>query len=178
MIRLATLDDAAAVAAIYHPYVESTVISFEVVPPTEDDMRTRMRGILARFPWLVAEDQGRVVGFAYASAHSERAAYQWSVNTAVYLHEDAHRSGIGRALYATLFPMLVGQGFMNAYAGITLPNAKSVGLHEAMGFRLVGVYQNVGFKAGQWHDVGWWHLALQPLPSTPHPPVAWTKVEG
>ena len=173
MIRLATLEDAAAVAEIYRPYVESTVITFEVVPPTNDEMRSRMAGVLARLPWLVAEDAGRIVGYAYASPHRERAAYQWSVDTAVYLHRDAHRKGIGRSLYSALFPMLVRQGFVNAYAGITLPNEKSVGLHEAMGFLPVGIYRNVGFKAGQWLDVGWWHLPLRPLPATPQPPVAW-----
>ena len=173
MIRRATLEDAAAVAEIYRPYVESTVITFEVVPPTEDEMRSRMAGVLERLPWLVAEDAGRIVGYAYASPHRERAAYQWSVDTAVYLHQEAHRRGIGRLLYAALFPMLVGQGFVNAYAGITLPNEKSVGLHEAMGFLPVGIYKNVGFKAGQWLDVGWWHLPLQALPAAPQPPIAW-----
>lgn len=170
MIRLATLEDAAAVAEVYRPYVESTVITFEVVTPTESDMRSRMAAVLTKLPWLVAEDDGQVVGYAYATPHRERAAYQWSVDVAVYLHKDAHRRGIGRSLYSTLFPMLVSQGFVNAYAGITLPNEKSVGLHEAMGFAPIGVYRHVGFKAGQWHDVGWWHLTLQPLPAAPQPP--------
>jgi len=170
MIRLATLDDAAAVADIYRPYVESTVISFEVVPPSAEEMGTRMRSVLERFPWLVFEDGARVVGYAYASAHHARAAYQWSVDTAVYLHEDFHRRGIGRQLYSTLLPMLVRQGFVNAYAGITLPNAKSVGLHESLGFTPVGVYRHVGFKMGQWYDVGWWHRPLRPLPAQPDPP--------
>ena len=176
MIRLATLEDAAAVAEIYQPYVESTAITFEVMPPTDGEMRSRMAGVLERLPWLVAEDAGRIVGYAYASPHRERAAYQWSVDTAVYLHQHAHRKGIGRSLYSTLFPMLMRQGFVNAYAGITLPNEKSVGLHEAMGFLSVGIYRNVGFKAGQWLDVGWWHLPLQPLPAAPQPPVAWPMI--
>jgi phosphinothricin acetyltransferase len=170
MIRLATADDAEAVAGIYRPYVESTVISFEVVPPTPDEMRARMTGTLARFPWLVFEDADRVVGYAYASAHHTRAAYQWSVDTAVYIHQDFHRKGIGRQLYLALFPMLIAQRFVNAYAGVTLPNDKSVGLHESLGFRPVGIYRNVGFKMGQWHDVGWWHRPLGPLPASPEPP--------
>ena len=173
-IRTATDDDAVAVAAIYRPYVESTVITFEVTPPSEEDMRTRIKTVLARFPWLVAEEAGEVVGYAYASAHRDRAAYQWSVDVAVYLHQDMHRKGIGRRLYSTLFPMLAQQGLVNAYAGITLPNDKSVGLHEALGFTPIGVYRHVGFKMGQWHDVGWWHLALQPLPATPQPPTVWS----
>lgn len=172
MIRLATPDDAEAVAGIYGPYVESTVISFEVVPPAPDEMRSRIGSILARLPWLVCEEDGLVVGYAYASAHHARAAYQWSVDTAVYVDQHAHRKGVGRRLYSALFPLLARQGFVNAYAGITLPNAKSVGLHESLGFTPVGVYRNVGYKLGQWHDVGWWARALQPLPLAPTPPVA------
>ena len=170
MIRLATLDDAAAVAAIYAPYVADTVISFEVAPPSVDEMRGRIAATLPKFPWLVFQDAGQVAGYAYASAHRTREAYQWSVDVAVYIAGTHHRRGIGRGLYGTLFPMLARQGYVNAYAGITLPNENSVGLHEAMGFRPVGVYRNVGFKMGQWLDVGWWHLALQSLPDAPLPP--------
>jgi L-amino acid N-acyltransferase YncA len=172
MIRLARLDDGVAVAEIYRPYVESTVISFEVVAPSADEMGARIRDTLGRFPWLVCEEDGGVAGYAYASAHQTRAAYQWSVNAAVYVNRDSHRQGVGRRLYAALFPLLARQGFVNAYAGITLPNAKSVGLHEAMGFTLVGVYRNVGYKMGAWHDVGWWSLPLQSLPASPQLPVA------
>jgi L-amino acid N-acyltransferase YncA len=178
MIRIATVDDAAAVAGIYRPYVDGTVISFEVVPPTADEMRARISAVLARLPWLVDESDGQVVGYAYASAHHARAAYQWSVDTAVYVHQDCHRRGIGRRLYERLFSLLVRQGYVNAYAGITLPNAKSVGLHESLGFSPVGVYRHVGYKLGEWHDVGWWHLALRPLPATPQPPVALPDLEA
>jgi L-amino acid N-acyltransferase YncA len=177
MIRLATIDDGAAVAAIYRPYVESTVISFEVVPPGADEMARRISTVLARLPWLVAERDGAVAAYAYASGHHTREAYQWSVDTAVYVQEGFHRKGLGRRLYQVLFASLVRQGFVNAYAGITLPNANSVGLHEALGFTRVGVYSNVGFKLGQWHDVGWWHLQLRPLPSHPQPPSALPLVE-
>lgn len=172
MIRLATEDDAEAVAEIYRPYVESTVISFEVEAPAPAEMRSRIGRTLERFPWLIAEEHGRALGYAYASPHHVRAAYQWSVDTAVYVDQECHRRGLGRQLYSVLFRLLVRQGFVNAYAGITLPNAKSVGLHESLGFAPVGVYRNVGFKLGQWHDVGWWSLALQPLPTSPSPPVA------
>jgi phosphinothricin acetyltransferase len=178
MVRLAQLDDAAAVAAVYHPYVADTTISFEVIPPTADEMRERMHGVLQRLPWLVYEDDRRVVGYAYASPHRTREAYQWSVDVAVYIASDCHRRGIGRRLYATLFPMLVQLGYVNAYAGITLPNPKSVGLHEALGFTLVGVYQSVGFKRGGWHDVGWWHLLLQPLPPAPAPPASFAAPQA
>lgn len=172
MIRLATPDDAAAVAAIYGPYVADTAISFEVTPPSVDEMRTRITTLLARFPWLVFEDNGEIVGYAYASPHHVRAAYQWSVDVAIYVDGTRHRRGVGRKLYDALFPQLVALGYVNAYAGITLPNERSVGLHEALGFTPVGVYRNVGFKMGQWRDVGWWHRPLQALPEAPLPPVA------
>ena len=177
MIRAATLEDAARVAAIYHPYVADTTISFEVAPPAETEMRDRMQAVLPRLPWLVHEVEGQVAGYAYASPHRAREAYQWSVDVAVYVNQDFHRRGIGRELYHALFPRLIRQGYVNAYAGITLPNAKSVGLHEALGFVPVGVYRNVGFKLGAWRDVGWWHLQLQPLPSVPAPPLAPSDLE-
>ncbi len=177
MIRLATAADAEAVAAIYAPYIESTVITFEVTPLTAEQMRARMVQSLERCPWLVAEDAGRVVGYAYAGPHRERAAYQWSADVAIYLDQQVHGRGLGRALYSALFPILVRQGYINAYAGITLPNPKSVGLHEALGFAPVGIYRNVGFKMGRWLDVGWWQLQLQPLPDQPQPIVPWKDIE-
>jgi L-amino acid N-acyltransferase YncA len=178
MVRLATADDAAAIAAVYGPYVESTVISFEVVPPDAAEMQTRVASVMARLPWLVCERDARIVGYAYASPHHVRAAYQWSVDTAVYVSADAQRAGVGRELYCALFPMLLRLGYVNAYAGITLPNAKSVGLHESLGFEPLGVYRHVGFKFGQWHDVGWWSLQLQPLHASPRPPLALHEIQA
>ena len=175
-VRMATPDDAQAVADIYAPYVADTAISFEVVPPTADDMRRRIETTLQRHPWLVYEEDGVVFGYAYASAHHAREAYQWSVGTAIYVDRTRHRSGLGRRLYGALFPLLARQRYVNAYAGITLPNERSVGLHEALGFRPVGVYRNVGFKLGQWRDVGYWHLLLQPLPKQPEPPLDWREL--
>jgi L-amino acid N-acyltransferase YncA len=172
VIRLATPEDAAAIAAVYGPYVASTVISFEVVPPDAAEMQKRVAAVLARLPWLVCERDRRVVGYAYASPHHVRAAYQWSVDTAVYVSAEHHGVGVGRELYGALFPLLLRLGYVNAYAGITLPNPKSVGLHESFGFEPLGVYRHVGFKFGQWHDVGWWSLPLQPLPASPRPPLA------
>ncbi len=169
-IRLATARDAGPVAAIYAPNVTETVISFESEPPDEDETRRRIEATLERYPWLVCERRGRVLGYAYAGAHGFRAAYQWSVDVSVYVHREAHRLGVGRALYTSLFAALDLQGFYNAYAGATLPNPASVGLHEAMGFRPVGVYQGTGYKMGAWHDVGWWHLALRERVPDPDPP--------
>lgn len=159
-VRIATEDDAAAVAAIYAPYVVETAISFEEVPPSAEAMRTRMARILPDYPWLVFEDEGAVVGYAYASPHAERAAYRWAVDVAVYLAPGVHRRGVGRALYGALLDLLARQGFHAAYAGIALPNEKSVGLHEAMGFGHIGTFAEVGYKFGVWHDVGWWRRPL------------------
>jgi L-amino acid N-acyltransferase YncA len=113
-----------------------------------------------------------VAGFAYASRHRERAAYRWAVDVAVYVAESHRRRNVGRALYAGLLGILREQGFVKAYAGITLPNAASVGLHEAVGFVPTGVFCGEGFKLGQWRDVGWWELGLCPQPADPPEPRA------
>jgi len=175
-IRIANAGDGAAVAAVYRPYVEDSAISFETDPPDAVEMTKRIETTLQRYPWLVCLDGADVVGYAYASEHKTRAAYRWAADVSVYLRHDVHRRGLGRGLYTALFSLLVAQNLVNAYAGITLPNPKSVGLHEALGFRRVGVYERVGFKSGSWRDVGWWQLALQPWPSTPDEPRRWPEV--
>jgi L-amino acid N-acyltransferase YncA len=169
-IRLAQESDAESIQRIYAPFVVHTAVSFETEPPSVDEMRSRMLKILARLPWLVCEWNGGVIGYAYASLHRERAAYGWSVDVTVYIHEELRRHGVGKALYASLFQVLRLQGFYNAYAGVTLPNPGSVGLHEAMGFKPVGVYRAVGYKLGRWHDVGWWQLALRDHSTAPAAP--------
>ena len=176
-IRVVTREDAAGIAEIYRPYVVSTPISFEIEPPDEIEIQKRIDGILPAYPWLVLEQAGRVVGYAYASRHSARAAYQWSVDMSVYVHSDFQRRGIGRGLYVSLVRILRAQGFFNAYAGVTLPNPGSVGLHESIGFQAIGVYRNVGYKMGAWHDVGWWELALQPSVAEPRPPLSFPELQ-
>ena len=178
VIRLATGLDATQIAEIYAPIVRDTVISFEVEAPTADEMRHRIENTLERFPWLVYERRGRVVGYAYAGEHSPRAAYRWSVAVSAYVHESERRRGVARALYTSLFAVLVLQGFYNAYAGITLPNPASVGLHEALGFRPVGIYRGVGYKHGAWHDVGWWQRSLRERIARPEPPADLPSVTG
>ncbi|HYB27669.1 MAG TPA: arsinothricin resistance N-acetyltransferase ArsN1 family B [Solirubrobacteraceae bacterium] len=163
LIRDATAErDAAACAAIYAPYVRDTVISLEERPPTADELADRIHGTTRTHPWLVAEDHGEVIGYAYAGTHRERASYRWAADVAVYVSGQHHRRGAGRTLYGTLFSLLAAQGLRIACAGITLPNEASVGLHEALGFRPVGVYRNIGWKHGAWRDVGWWQLELAP----------------
>lgn len=167
-IRLATEADTSGVQAIYAPVVRDTIISFEYAPPSVDEMRGRIAKTLPRYPWLVCErEHGELLGYAYAGQHSERAAYQWSVNVSVYVSASARRLGVGTAVYHSLFALLRLQGFANIYAGITLPNAASVGLHESMGMTPVGVYHRVGYKFGAWHDVGWWQMALRERPVEP-----------
>ena len=172
IVRMAGSSDAAEVAAVYRPWVERTAISFELEPPGVEEMSRRIASVLTYAPWLVCEIGGRVRGYAYASRHRERAAYQWSVDAGIYVHEDERRRGIGRLLYGSLFALLRLQGFVAAHAGITLPNAASVGLHEALGFRRIGVYPAVGYKLGAWHDVGWWQLRLVETPGQPSPPLS------
>jgi L-amino acid N-acyltransferase YncA len=171
-IRVACPDDAAMIAAIYAPYVTETAISFETVSPDETEMANRQAKTLASFPWLVAVCDGEVVGYAYAGQHRERAAYQWSADVSVYVHKDVQRRGIGRALYTPLFAILRALGYHNVYAGIALPNPASVALHETMGMTPVGVYRHVGYKAGKWHDVGWWEGSLRQPSADPAPPRA------
>lgn len=171
-IRLARLEDARAIQAIYAPVVTSISTSFEVTPPTVAEMRQRIEEKLLTHPWVAYETQGLVVGSAYASAYRARAAYQWSVEVSVYLHARWRGQGFGRALYTSLFALLRLQGFFSVYAGITLPNPASVSLHERMGMRPVGVYQYVGYKLGAWHDVGWWQGTLQSHSPTPTPPLS------
>jgi phosphinothricin acetyltransferase len=166
-IRLATEDDAAQIRDIYAPICLYTPISFEEVPPDEAQIRQRIRKISARFPWLVCDRGGEVLGYVYGGTHRERAAYRWSVEVTAYVHQNYHRQGIGRALYTSLLRILILQGFYNAFAGITLPNPGSVGLHEALGFRSIGLYAAIGFKLGSWHDVAWYQLELQPRPVEP-----------
>jgi len=163
--------DGAAVAEIYAPYVRDTIISFESDAPSAEAMTERMRNVLAWTPWLVAEDDdGRLIGYAYASRHRERAGYRWSVDISVYVDAAAHRRGVGRMLYGELLPILRRQRFVNAYAGIGLPNAASVGIHESLGMSLIGVYERVGWKLGRWVDVAWYGMRLaEPAPGDPPP---------
>lgn len=159
-VRQIDLEDAPAVQAIYAPYVTSTIISFEEVPPDIAETERRIAAILLKYPYLVAEVDGQIVGYAYASEHRTRAAYRTSVDVTVYVAPGAQRSGVARCLYSRLLPAAARMGYHAAFAGIALPNDASVGLHEAMGFEPVGIYREVGRKFDAWHDVGWWQRLL------------------
>lgn len=160
MIRNATENDAAAVAAIYNPYITDVLTSFERDPLTVEAMAARMAGIMARYPWLVYERDGELLGYAYATRWKERHAYRYCAETCIYLHREAPGQGIGSALYAELLPRLPDHGIQVAIGCIALPNDASVALHEKFGYRKVGHFPKVGFKFGQWIDVGYWQKVL------------------
>ena len=169
-IRSVEASDANEILEIYAPFVTDSATSFELVPPDVVEMERRIEAGRDRYPWLVFERDRHLLGYAYASAHRTRAAYQWSVEVSVYVHPSTHRCGVGRALYSALFDFLRRQAYVNAYAGITLPNAASLKLHESFGFVPVGVFQRIGFKFERWHDVAWLQLRLRDDPRPlPHP---------
>jgi L-amino acid N-acyltransferase YncA len=178
IIRLATEADAAQILEIYAPFCRGTTVSFETEPPTLAEVRRRIAKTLAAFPWLVCDDDGRILGYAYASTHRERAAYVWSVEVSVYVREGRRRRGLGRALYTSLFAILRLQGYRNALAGVTLPNPGSEGLHGALGFQPVGIYRHIGYKGGGWHDVAWSQLTLREPESDPGPPRSLDAIVG
>jgi L-amino acid N-acyltransferase YncA len=161
--------DAAACAGIYAPHVEGSAVSFEEWAPGAEEVAARIERYGASHAWLVAEGDGEVVGYAYATAFNERPAYRWSTSVSVYVGEEARGQGVGRALYESLFDRLRERGFRMACAGITLPNEASVGLHEHLGFELIGVNREIGWKQGAWRDVGWYQLELSPAPDGPPP---------
>lgn len=158
VIRAATPHDAPAVAAIYEPYVTRSAISFEEDAPSADEMSAR---IADSHVWLVAEDDGRVLGYAYAAPFHRRPAYRWSVEVSIYLAEDARGQGIGAALLRNLLDRVRQMGFFNAFAGTTLPNTASIALFESFGFEKIAHQKSVGYKLGAWHDVGWWQLRMR-----------------
>jgi L-amino acid N-acyltransferase YncA len=163
-IRPATEADASSLLAIYRPFVEASAVSFETVAPTVDEFAARIAKALLGWQWLVAEGNGRPVGYAYGGLHRERAAYRWSAEVSAYVDPQFHRHGVGRALYLRLFDDLAAKGYCNAYAAITLPNDASVGLHCSVGFEPIGIFKSVGRKFGKWHDVGWYQRPLRDFP--------------
>ncbi|MFC1532396.1 arsinothricin resistance N-acetyltransferase ArsN1 family B [Thermodesulfobacteriota bacterium] len=175
-IRLAASDDAKQIVSIYGPFCGESSVSFEIVPPSQEDMMRRIVESVEEYPWLVCERDKLILGYVHANRHRERAAYRWSVDVAAYIHEDYRGRGLGKVLYSVLLDTLRLQGFFIAYAGITLPNTGSIGLHKSVGFQKIGVYHGVGYKVGAWHDVSWWELFLQPEKTHPAEPKKVKKV--
>ncbi len=167
-MRLVTEADAPRILEIYAPIVRETTISFEYDVPDEHEMRQRIRSKLEHgYPWLVMEREDLLLGYAYAGRWRDRAAYDWTVETTVYVNSAARRGGVGRTLYKALFDLLRLQGFVQAVAGVTLPNDASVGLHQAVGFIPTGTTHNAGYKFGRWNDVAFFEMSIQPAPETP-----------
>jgi L-amino acid N-acyltransferase YncA len=171
IIRLAKTEDAAGILSIYAPYIESTSFTFETEVPSVKEFAERIRTYLLNWPWLVCEIDGKIAGYAYATRHRERTAYQWCTESSVYIHDDDQRAGIARALYSSLFEILKKQGFRNVYAVINLPNDRSVDFHESCGFKYFATYEKVGYKLGKWKNVGWWRLIINEFGDEPAAPV-------
>lgn len=172
LIRLAGRADAASIAEVYRPYVEDSRISFEEQAPGAGEMARRILGDRPGFhPWLVAEEDNEIKGFASSSPFRSRPAYRWSVETGIYLAAGAHGRGIGKALLIMLTDLLERQGYVAAIGAIALPNDPSVRLHEALGFVPAGAYRGTGFKFGQWIDVGLWQKELAPRSPAPAEPL-------
>jgi phosphinothricin acetyltransferase len=171
-IRLALEADAEGIHAIYAPIVLETPVSFALEPPAVTEVREQIKNTLTVRPWVVLIKGDTLLGYATAAPHRARPAYQWCVETSIYVAAGQRGRGLGRGLYTSLLNLLRLQGFHNAYGVITLPNPASVALHESLGFRQAGLFEAQGFKLGAWHDVGWWHLALQKSRSgAPEPPM-------
>ena len=165
VLRDAEPGDAPACAALYAPYVLNSAATFETDPPAPEEMRRRIAAAQERHAWLVAVQEGDVAGYAYAGAWRSRSAYRHTAETSIYLAGSAAGSGLGTMLYSALLKRLRERGYRVLVAGMTVPNPASEALHSALGFEPVGVFRRVGFKHGEWHDVGWMQLDL--LPGSP-----------
>lgn len=169
-LRLAGESDATALRDIYAPYVENTAVTFETNVPSVEEMRSRVAETLETHPWLVCERGGEVAGYACAGGLRTQGAYRWTVETSVYVADSERERGIGTALYDSLLTLLDVQGYVEARAGVTVPNPASTALHESLGFERVGTNENVGYKHGSWHDVRWWSKTLGERPDEPEEP--------
>jgi phosphinothricin acetyltransferase len=175
-IRLATIDDAEGILAIYTPYITDTSFTFEIDVPSLEDFQKRIADYLVHWPWLVCEVNGVIAGYAYGAKYRERTGYQWCVESSIYIHNDFLKQKAGKALYESLFDILKRQGYRNVYAVINLPNDRSVKFHEHCGFKYFATYENVGYKLGKWKNVGWWQLILNEYSIEPDPPVKFSEL--
>lgn len=171
IIRLANGQDAAGILKIYSPFIINSGITQETEIPPLESFQQRIEATLESRPWLVYEIENEIAGYAYAGSHRERKGYQWCVEPSVYVNEKYYRYSVAKVLYTVLFEILKLQGYVNAYAVITLPNEKSVAFHEKFGFRYLTTYQKIGYKLGQWHDVGWWEMQINIAEENPGEPI-------
>lgn len=175
-MRLAAPADAAAILDIYAPFIRETAITFELEVPPPADFGARVERIATKYPYIVAESDGSVMGFAYASEQHERAAYQWNAALSVYVAPSAAGRGLGQALYGALIELLQLQGYRTFYGLITLPNEASMRLHAKMGFTQLCTLRNTGYKFGRWHDVAWVEKAIGPYDASVSAPKRITEI--
>ena len=175
-IRLARTDDAEGILAIYSPYISNTSFTFETEVPSINDFQKRIADYLINWPWLVCEINGVIAGYAYGAKYRERTAYQWCVESSIYIHDNFQKQNIGKALYKALIKILKQQGYRNVYAVINLPNDKSVRFHESCGFTYFATYENVGYKLGKWKNVGWWQLVINEFGMEPEAPIKFSEL--
>ena len=177
-VRAATRFDAEAITDIYAPSITNAAISFETEVPSIQEMQKRIETIVQQFPWIVCVVDGKIAGYVYSSRYRDREAYQWSCECTAYIHEQFKGKGVGMELYELLFQLLNLQGFKTVYAVVTLPNEASIKLHEKCGFKKFAVFENVGYKFGQWHSVGWWKLRLNDYNPDPPPPLKFSELDA
>lgn len=176
IIRFVRADDSAALLRIYAGYID-TPVTFECALPSDRAFAERIAAISAEYPYLVCEEEGAIVGYAYAHRQREREAYQWNAEQSVYLDPAYTRQGLGGRLYRILLDMLRLQGIRTVYAGVTVPNPASERLHESMGFVRLGTYHSIGYKAGGWHDVAWFEKAIAPYTANPESPLPISQID-
>jgi phosphinothricin acetyltransferase len=177
VLRLATSADSKAILDIYAPYIQNTSFTFETEVPSLKEFSERITAYLNNWPWLVCEINGKIAGYAYATKYRERTAYQWCVESSIYIQDDFQKAGVGKSLYSALFEILKKQGFNNVYAVINLPNEKSVAFHEKLGFHYFATYEKVGYKLGKWKNVGWWGLSINEYVDEPAAPIKFSELD-
>jgi len=177
MIRVATKGDATSMLEIYTPFILNSGITQEVEVPSVEEFQQRIISNLEERPWLVCEIDNELAGYAYAGKHRDRKGYQWCTEASVYISEKYHGLGIANALYAALFEILKLQGYVNAYAVITLPNDRSIAFHKKFGFEYLTTYKKIGYKLGQWHDVGWMQYEINPHKEDPSDPIKFSQID-
>lgn len=178
MIRVATQQDAAGMLEIYAPFILNSGITQETEVPSVEEFQKRVLSNLGERPWLVCEIDKQVAGYAYAGKHRERKGYQWCTEPSVYISEKYYQRGVAHALYTALFDILKLQGYVNAYAVITLPNDKSIAFHKKFGFEYLTTYPKIGYKLGQWHDVGWMQYEIIPHKKDPADPMKFSAIDN
>ncbi len=169
--------DAQQVLDIYAPFITSSFVTFENIIPSLTDFSKRIEHISQQYPWLVATEGDQIAGYAYAGRYRDREAYQWMVESSIYMRPDFKGKKVAKRLYSALFELLKEQGICKVFAVISVPNAESVGFHEHMGFSGFATYRKVGFKLGTWKDVGWWELPLSEQDTGPTTPIPWSEMD-